>query len=204
MRSRSPRQPNSRLKKVSRICSCPRAPLGHPHSRFHGVPARGVTSTGGASSKVPTGCDGSPVKWSASPQSANAVFHATDRPSGSCRLRRTSCCKAVKGANNLNKEPSAAQKMLSVKARVGALYSGSFHASQFPRRTLLGNPDVRKGPVYCSPTQRCSLGVILAALGARDERPENVRGESPKVYALGIAYTLPRPQYVAQVLYDTP
>src|SRR5215208_5494757 len=70
--------------------------------------------------------------------SANAVFHATDRPSGSCRLRRTSCCKAVKGANNLNKEPSAAQKMLSVKARVGALYSGSFHASQFPRRTLLG------------------------------------------------------------------
>src|SRR5215208_3560394 len=60
--------------------------------------------------------------------SANAVFHATDRPSGSCRLRRTSCCKAVKGANNLNREPSAAQKMLSVKARVGALYSGSFHA----------------------------------------------------------------------------
>jgi NhaP-type Na+/H+ or K+/H+ antiporter len=29
-----------------------------------------VTSTGGASSNVPTGYDGSPVKWSASPQQA--------------------------------------------------------------------------------------------------------------------------------------
>ena len=129
MRSRSPRQPNSRLKKVSRICSCPRAPFGYPLSHFHGIPARGVTSTGGASSNVPTGCDGSPVKWSASPQRAPTPSSTlrTDHP-GSCRLRRTSCCKAVKGANNLNREPSAAQKMLSVKARVGALYSGSFHA----------------------------------------------------------------------------
>src|SRR5215207_10151861 len=114
MRSRSPRQPNSRLKKVSRICSCPRAPLGrHPLSRFHGIPARGVTSTGGASSNVPTGCDGSPVKRSASPQRAptpSSTLRAD--ASGSCRLRRTSCCKAVKGANNLNKEPSAAQKMI--------------------------------------------------------------------------------------------
>ena len=30
-----------------------------------------------------------------------------------------------------------------------------------------------------------------------EEGPENVRGESPKVYALGIAYTLTGPQYVA-------
>jgi hypothetical protein len=38
-----------------------------------------------------------------------------------------------------------------------------------------------------------------------EEGPENVRGESPKVYALGgIAYTLTRPQYVAQVLFATP
>src|SRR5215212_3251663 len=77
--------------------------------------------------------------------SANAVFHATDRPSGSCRLRRTSCCKAVKGANNLNREPSAAQKMLSVKARVGALYSGSFHALSC-REELVA--EIRRGVQY--------------------------------------------------------
>src|SRR5215217_5439995 len=147
MRSRSPRQPNSRLKKVSRICSCPRAPLGrHPLSRFHGIPVRGVTSTGGASSNVPTGCDGSPVKWSASPQRAPTPSSTlrTDHP-GSCRLRRTSCCKAVKGANNLNREPSAAQKMLSVKARVGALYSGSFHALSF-REELVA--EIRREVLY--------------------------------------------------------
>jgi hypothetical protein len=87
-----------------------------------------------------------------------------------------------------------------VKAGDVRLYSPGF-----PTRVLLGNPDIRKGPEsICYPTPRCSLGAILAALGAREEGPENVRGESPKVYALGIAYTLTRPQYVAQVLYDTP
>ena len=76
--------------------------------------------------------------------------------------------------------------------------------SELPSRVLLGNPDVRKGPESIYPTPRCSLGVILAALGAREEGPENVRGESPKDHALGIAYTLTKPQYVAQVLYATP
>src|SRR5215218_8253226 len=48
-------------------------------------------------------------------------------------------------------------------------------------QTARGN---RKGPESIYPTPRCSLGAIFAALEAREEGLENVRGESPKVLCL--------------------
>src|SRR5215203_3901058 len=48
------------------------------------------------------------------------------------------------------------------------------NSSRKPRR--------KKRACHCYPIPRCSLGAILAALGAREERPENVRGESPRKF----------------------